>query len=139
MRRRLELIILIAVIITGLFLTHIYVSFFSAPPSPSAPSGTPVSGTLTVTKGMTFRGVALALEEAGVIRDSRVLLLVGNILGAHKKIKAGEYEFAGGMNLIEVLDMLVKGRVKSYSITIPEGHSINEIAGILQEAGLLDS
>lgn len=132
MRRRLELLILAAIVVAGLLFTHIYISFFSAPAPPRF-------RTVEITKGMTFRAIAAALENEGVIRDKRVLLFAGSIIGAHKSIKAGEYEFAGGMNLLEVLDMLVKGRVKSYSITIPEGYNIKEIAALLAKDALVNA
>lgn len=132
MRKRAEialLVILIAAIVAGI---HIYITFYTPA---SREGGIKI---INIQKGASFRVVAASLERAGVIRDSGSLILAANLLGAYKKVKAGEYELSPAMTPMEVLEVLIKGRVKRHLVTIPEGFNIKEVASILGEKGLMD-
>ena len=50
-----------------------------------------------------------------------------------KKIKTGEFELTPGMTLPQVLDHLVNGKRKQYSITFPEGRNFKEILQIIND------
>ena len=63
---------------------------------------------------------------------------MGRLLGADRSIIPGEYEFTGGMAPVDVLDKITKGEIVQYAVTIPEGYSIEQIADILQEKGLVN-
>jgi len=52
--------------------------------------------------------------------------------------RAGEYEFAGALTPDEVLQKLVRGEVKLYHFTIPEGLRVDEMAPIVGQTGLCD-
>ena len=118
---------------SSLLFTHLYIAFYS-PVSRNAYNMV----TFNVQKGAGFRVVASNLEDAGVIRDSESFIFAASLLGAYKKIKAGEYELNGSMTPMEVLDALVKGRVKRHLVTIPEGYNMREIASALEREGLAD-
>ncbi len=53
-----------------------------------------------------------------------------------RPFKAGEYAFAGPMRPDEVLGKLYRGEVKIYHFTVPEGVRMDEIADIVERAGL---
>lgn len=132
MKNRIEKIAFFLCIVLAVAATHIYTVLY-----------TPASNlqgkkTIYVQKGASFRLVAEGLEKAGVIRDAASITSLARILGAYKKIKAGEYELDPAMRPIEVLDILVSGRVKTYTLTIPEGYNINEISSELEQRGLAD-
>lgn len=91
-----------------------------------------------IPKGTSFRVIAASLEKDGVIRDSRSFAYAAQFSGKVKAIKAGEYEFNRSMNTMEILDILVSGRVRQHPATIPEGYNIREVAAVLKEAGLVD-
>lgn len=131
MRKRLEkiAILLAAVVILGA--THLYITFYTPP------SFTPVSRTVVIDRGLSFRMIAERLESAGVVRDADSFSFAARLLGAYTKVKAGEYEFTTAMTPVEVLEYLVKGKVKRYMVTVPEGYSIREIAAALEEASLV--
>lgn len=131
MRKRLEKIVLILAAAAMLALTHLYITFYTAP------SNTPESRIVTIERGLSFRVIAERLESAGVVRDADSFSFAGRLLGAYKKVKAGEYEFTTNMTPMEVLEYLVKGKVKRYLVTVPEGYNIMEIASALEEAGLV--
>lgn len=132
MRKHIETIII--VLVAGLLLaaTHLYITFYTAP------SDKRVIKTVSIERGMSFRVIADNLEKAGVVRDADSFSLAARILGAYKKVKAGEYEFTTNMTPIEVLEQLVKGRIKRYFVTLPEGYNVREIAAVLKSAGLAE-
>ena len=131
MKKRLQKIVLILSVALLLVATHLYVTFYTAP------STTPETRTVVIDRGSSFRMVAEKLEKAGVVRSAESFSFAARLLGAYKKVKAGEYELTTNMTPMEVIDYLVKGKVKKYMVTVPEGFSIREIAASLEEAGLV--
>ncbi len=132
MRKRAQIILLVLVIIAIIAGIHIYITFYTPA---SREGGVKV---VNIQKGTSFRVVAVNLEKAGIIKSSGSLVLAANLLGANKKAKAGEYELSPSMTPMEVLEVLIKGRVKRHLVTIPEGFNIQEVASVLGEKGLVD-
>jgi UPF0755 protein len=89
----------------------------------------PNSGTL---------GIASALKEAGVIRSRLAFLAVAVTRGTHRRLLAGEYEFAPGIPLLEIVRRLEQGRGLVHQVTIPEGLAGQQIAELLADRGLVD-
>ncbi len=92
---------------------------------------------IEVKKGSGFTLVVNKLEREGVIDDSRGIRLAALLKGAHKRIKAGEYELSASMTPLEILDTLVAGRIRQHRVTFPEGYNIREIADTLRADGVL--
>jgi len=57
----------------------------------------------------------------------------------NKNLQAGEYVLSGSKSPAQILDILLKGKVKLYRITIPEGLNINDTALIVEKAGFCNS
>lgn len=131
MRKRLIKIGIVLAVIVLLAATHLYITFYTPP------SSIPESRIISIERGLSFRMIAEKLESAGVVRDADSFSFAARLLGAYTKVKAGEYEFTTNMTPIEVLEYLVKGRIKRYVVTVPEGYSIREIALALDQAGLV--
>ena len=129
-KRRLETAVVAAVALLGLMFTHLYVIFYT----PASRDATPVL--VNVTRGASFRVVASSLHDSGLIRDTDEFLFAARLMGAYKKTKAGEYEFKPSMSPVEIIGMLVEGKVKDYQVTIPEGYGIKEIASALEARNL---
>ncbi len=53
-----------------------------------------------------------------------------------RAMRAGEYVFAGALRPDEVLEKVYRGEVKTYQFTVPEGLRMEEIAAIIEQAGL---
>jgi len=53
-----------------------------------------------------------------------------------RALRAGEYVFAGALRPDEVLEKVYRGEVKTYQFTVPEGLRMEEIAAIIEQAGL---
>lgn len=131
MGKRIKIIMVFIVAAAALMSAHIYTSFF-----------TPISKekktrTIEIEKGASFRMIATELERQGIIRSAESFSLAARILNAYKAVKAGEYEFSTDLSQMEVLQMLVKGRVKKHMITVPEGYNIRDIGALLEREGLV--
>jgi len=90
-----------------------------------------------IPRGMGLRAIAKELEDAGIIIEDKAFIIGVLIKGAKKKLKAGEYEFSTTSPLSAVIDKLVKGDVLIHRITIPEGLTTKEIAGLLDSSGVV--
>lgn len=83
--------------------------------------------TVDVASGTPLRGVAKQLAAEGVLRHPEVFALYGRMTGDESRIKAGEYEIAGGTTPRSLLQQLVEGRVKLHSLTLVEGWTMREV------------
>lgn len=129
---KIESILIVVSTIVVLIITHIY-TFLYTPPSKER-----TTKTIFISHGASFSIIARELEKEAVISDAGKFALLAKFNGAITKIKAGEYEFTTSMLPSEVLDMIVTGRVKYYTVTIPEGYNIKEIATILTNINIVD-
>lgn len=133
MKKNLKILVILAAVTASLFLVYLYVIFYL----PASADTT--LHLISVPKGTSFRVVAADLKKAGVIRDMDRFLLAARLKHAYTKTKAGEYEFSASMTPAEILGILIKGDVKTYPVTIPEGYNIKEIAVVLKRAGVAES
>ncbi|MBW2123166.1 MAG: endolytic transglycosylase MltG [Deltaproteobacteria bacterium] len=101
------------------------------------PRGQAASKIVTLDKGLTFKQIARTLEEKGVIHGVTRFILLGRIVHAEPKIKAGEYCFDLPTSHWKVLKKIIEGRVKTYKVTIPEGYTISQIGDLLDRKGIV--
>jgi UPF0755 protein len=116
-----------------LIITHIYIYYFTPP------SNVAISKTILIPKGASFSWVARKLKDDGMIRSISKFTLFAKLKGVLNKVKAGEYELNTAMPPNDVLKRLVKGTVKEYKTTIPEGYNLYQIAYLLEDANLVKS
>src|SRR5258707_14524988 len=83
---------------------------------------------VTIEKGESFRQIARALADAGVVRSELALRLYGRVSQTAGQIKPGDYAFKGGERIPDVMRHLVKGDFIVVTGTIPEGLSVHENA-----------
>ncbi len=113
----------VSLLVVLIYLIYIPVNL-STPKLINIPHGTP---TLEV---------ARRLEEEGVIKNRLSLLLIHALY--RKKLQSGEYEFKGELTPLKVYEILSKGKVKLYTITVPEGSDLLDVADILHNKGITD-
>ena len=77
--------------------------------------------TVVLPIGSNVSEMAQSLSRAGVISSPDLFKLVARVNGKDRELKAGEYEFKGGVSLSEVIRKMAAGEVKRHFITIPEG------------------
>jgi len=134
MHRRIETIVFISAIILTLITTHLYITFYG----PAVRGGEGELTSIVVEKGAPFRRVADKLKAEGIISSERGFLFAAWLKGAERETKAGEYEFSPAMSPLAIIGMLKDGQVKQYTLTVPEGYTIRQIAGLLERKGLAD-
>jgi len=78
---------------------------------------------VTVKRGDSWKKVADELEKAGLIKDSTMFYWMIREKEWGGELKTGEFEFSGELNPLEIAEHIIKGRIKLYSFTIPEGYN----------------
>lgn len=73
------------------------------------------------------------LKEIDLIEDGKWFLTLSKLLGKDRHIHAGRYDFDKGITLYSVFNKLVKGKVTSIEVVIPEGLTMREIIQILKK------
>ena len=119
--------------IISLVITHTYVYYFTPP------TNIEISKTIFVPKGASFSWVARKLKDEGIIRNTGKFTLFAKFKGVLNKVKAGEYDLNTAMPPNDVLKKLVRGDVKEYIATIPEGYNVYQIARLLEDAKIVKS
>jgi len=94
---------------------------------------------IEINKGQDRSAIAVALQDAGVISDARVFSAAAAVQGLRgSKLKAGEYEFADGATMQDVLFIITSGRFVTYKVTIPEGWTSQMVVNRLNEQDELE-
>src|SRR5690349_13397402 len=75
--------------------------------------------------------LAQLLARAGVVSDARRFYVHLHYFRRNAVPRAGEYEFDGPVLPDDVIGKLVRGDVKTYRFTVPEGLRADEIAQIV--------
>lgn len=80
--------------------------------------------------GATFAAVTDSLTAHRVVTNPRWFKLLARIRGVDRSVHAGVYEFPAGTSEWKVLGMLAKGKKAALRFTVPEGLTIQEVAGL---------
>jgi UPF0755 protein len=102
-----------------------------------APFGSQQEKLVGIPSGAGPRQVVRLLARSGALADEHLAWRYVRWLKRDvRPMKAGEYAFAGQLRPDEVLERVYRGEVKVYHFTVPEGLRMEEIAAIVEEAGL---
>jgi UPF0755 protein len=89
---------------------------------------------VNIPSGTNAKEIVDVLEKNEIIRKNnytfRILIKLSKL---EDKLKFGEYNLSPSMNMLQILDKLVKGEVIVYKITIPEGYTCTQIAELLDK------
>ena len=77
------------------------------------------------------------LEKKGVISDATTFSLAAKLGATTDKLKAGEYEFAPGASMREVMEDISEGRTVQHRLTFPEGWSSEQIVARLNDTATI--
>jgi UPF0755 protein len=93
---------------------------------------------VSIPKGSSSSQAARLLAAGKVLQHPLVfrMLVLGTITG--KRLRYGEYSFPEPSSAVEVWRKLYRGEVTRYSVTIPEGSNLYDIAEILGDLELVD-
>ncbi len=101
-------------------------------------SGFPGPIRLEIAPGTSTRELASRLGAAGVIRY-RWQFLLARALRPRATLQAGEYRFEWAASTWEIFDRIARGDVVFYTMTIPEGSNLFEVASAVEATGLMSA
>lgn len=119
-------LLLLAVSLGGGWLWMGFQQFIAAP---IAVRGQPAL--FVVEPGLSVARVGERMKAQGLVSDGRFFGWLARVDGKSHRLQAGEYELKPGMLPREVLDMIVAGRVKQYSLTLVEGWTFAQLVEVL--------
>ncbi|RLC37496.1 MAG: endolytic transglycosylase MltG [Candidatus Nealsonbacteria bacterium] len=89
---------------------------------------------VNIPSGTNAKEIVDLLEKNEIIRKNNYTFrILTKLLKLEDRLKYGEYNLSPSMNMLQILDKLVKGEVIAYKITIPEGYTCTQIAELLEK------
>jgi UPF0755 protein len=101
------------------------------------PARFPQPHIVSIREGESLTGAARQLAGAGVVRSALAFEIYAELTGRASRVKPGDYAFAGGEGISQVLRHLVNGDFMVVTVTIPEGMTVHQIGERLQQARLV--
>ena len=86
---------------------------------------------LTINSGSSLQSVAQTLSDLGALQYPALWQLIARGKGLDNQIKRGEYSLDSELSPAQLLEVLVAGRVVHYSVTLPEGITLEQAIAIL--------
>lgn len=88
------------------------------------PGPSPRPTTLVIPKGAGLGDIAARLETAGIIAHPRVFELGARLIGADKRLRAGEYAFPAAVSIQNAITLLESGKTVVRRFTLIEGETV---------------
>lgn len=85
-------------------------------------------------EGTGARQFAAELVRRGILNEPYSLVFWARWRDQTRALKAGEYRFAPGTTMIQMLDKMVRGEVIRYAVTIVEGWTFDRLLAALRSA-----
>jgi UPF0755 protein len=125
MRRVVFVGVVLAALIT---VAYVGVRYLREPPIP------PRGAMVMVREGDTVATVAARLERAGVVRSAVLFRAWARLSGRDRAMQPGEYHFPAPLSPAALLEVLATGG-EHPEVTVPEGLTVREVAGLLARNG----
>lgn len=90
-----------------------------------------------VEPGSSLSSIASNLADRGLIADSQIFKIASRAYGLDASLKAGEYELPPHASMREILEMMERGDVLQYRVTIPEGWTTYQALARIEQAQTL--
>jgi len=117
----------------GLGAAAAVVAWLALTPAPAVQAG-PLVVEIPAHEGA--RGIAARLRDAGVVRSQVAFLGLTVAKGSLRHLKAGEYEIPQDASTLDIVDLIVSGRVRQHLVLHPEGATVSELGRLLENARL---
>lgn len=114
------------VLVTGFVMYRKYESFKNTPVNLKQ------EVVLTIEKGETWKKAAVKLQKNGVISDKEQFYWMIREKKWGSALKTGEFVFSGDVTPVDAAKIIMSGKVKLYSFTIPEGYNKFETAEVFK-------
>ncbi|RUV01078.1 endolytic transglycosylase MltG [Mesorhizobium sp. M6A.T.Cr.TU.017.01.1.1] len=82
--------------------------------------------------------IAEQLERRGLISDARIFRLGVRAFGNDAALKAGEYEIKPQASMRDIMELLKSGKSVMYSLTVPEGLTVEQALQRIADQAALD-
>lgn len=82
---------------------------------------------IDIPAGSNLTSVADKLHQADIIANPFLFILAVKLRGKETQIQAGEYEITTPTNMAVIFDKLTQGKIKLFSVTVPEGLTSRQI------------
>ncbi len=92
-----------------------------------------------VEEGMTLNQVARLLEGERLIRDRASFKWAARLMQAERRIQPGIFLLPRGVSNVRIIRYLLRPGIRTKDITIPEGLTVRQIAGLISRELGLDS
>ena len=125
------IISLVIILLVGGISGYMYVKSALQPVNPDSDKKIKVE----ISMGSSTSDIAAILEDKGIVKDARVFRFYIKFKN-ESNFQAGDYTLSPSMRLDEIIESLKNGKVlkePKYSITIPEGKTIEQMAGIYEK------
>jgi UPF0755 protein len=93
--------------------------------------------TVVLKRGSGLSSIAGALADAGVIRLPFAFGVLAKMTGGGQHLRAGEYSIPARASAFDILTMIRQGRIVHHFVTVPEGFSSAQVAGLLDNNPVL--
>jgi UPF0755 protein len=91
-----------------------------------APGPTTSATTVMIKPSTGVQEIADQLERRGLITDARIFWIGVSAYGNDDQLKAGEYEIKPAASMYDIMELLKSGKSVMYSLTIPEGLTVQQ-------------
>lgn len=98
-------------------------------------SGSGAPRQVSLPEGGSVGTFAVRLERAGVIRSALAFRLLVKLQQAETRLKPGTYAFRGSEGARRILERTLRGDVLTFSVTIPEGKTLDQVADLIARQG----
>ena len=115
------LVMIVVVSSMGLFAQKRWEAHFAAGPLRKTTS-------FQLESGQGLSQISQRLEAMNIIEDAWSFQIIARLQQVSGALKAGDYRFSKDISAHQVLDMLVRGKTRLYSLTIPEGLTSQQIS-----------
>ncbi|MAW87743.1 MAG: 4-amino-4-deoxychorismate lyase [Phyllobacteriaceae bacterium] len=122
--------VILTVIVVGIALWFGRQEFMAPGPSSTAT-------TFSVPRAAGTSQIAALLARRNLITDERIFSLGVRAFGNDGTLKAGEYEIKAGASMKDIMELLKSGRSILYSLTVPEGFTVAQVARRIEANNVL--
>lgn len=134
-RRSLRLFLFFGLLVVSLTTAILGATFWYL----GRPTGIETPRQIHVQLGMSARRIGELLEKERLIHSAELFALTVRLQGLAHRLEAGTYQLTGAKSTSGIIQDLLKAPVQTRRITIPEGLTRKEIAGLLFQQNLIDS
>jgi UPF0755 protein len=101
------------------------------------PFGSAEEKSIEIPSGASPRQVVRLLARGGALADDQLAWrYLRYVKRDRRPLRAGEYAFQGPLLPDDVLERIYRGEVRLHRVTIPEGLRMEEVAALVEQAGL---